>query len=202
MRAAGLTANLVRVISQSSAEARRGRWILLVVGVILLFYAAHGLYRALYMTHLVAWGMQAAQIHVGPLILTCGLLVLLPIVGAVTSLSREAHLGVLLVFGVPAGVALYSALWLWISWLLPNRAGRWTGLVPGALAWGTGMIALQLVSVFVLPDRVGGMSQLYGSLATASSTMAWLFLFGRLTVAAATLNAVLWDRSHKGATPS
>jgi uncharacterized BrkB/YihY/UPF0761 family membrane protein len=59
------------------------------------------------------------------------------------------------------------------------------------------MIVLQFIAVFVLPDRLGGMSQLYGSLATASSTIAWLFIFGRLIVGAATLNAALWDRREK-----
>lgn len=198
VHAAGLTANLVKVISQSSADARRGRWILLALGMVLLFYAAHGLYRALYMTHLVAWGMQSSEVHAGSLVLASALLVLLPFIGALTSLTRQAHLGLLLLVALPACAALYSALWLCISCLLPNRAGRWTGLLPGALAWGAGVLMLQFVTVFVLPDRVGGMSQLYGSLATASSTMAWLFLLGRLTVGAATLNAVLWDRSQLG----
>jgi uncharacterized BrkB/YihY/UPF0761 family membrane protein len=45
------------------------------------------------------------------------------------------------------------------------------------------------------------MSQLYGSLATASSTIAWLFIFGRLTVGAATLNAAFWDRRGKAMRP-
>jgi len=65
VRAAGLTANLVNVVSQSSGDARRGRWVLLIVGVVLLVYAALSLYRALYMTHLVAWDMTAAASHPG-----------------------------------------------------------------------------------------------------------------------------------------
>jgi uncharacterized BrkB/YihY/UPF0761 family membrane protein len=194
VRAAGLTANLVKVVAQSSGDARRGRWVLLIVGVVLLVYASLSLYRALYMTHLVTWDMTAAESHAGSVVLACVLLVLFPILGGLASLARESPPGVLLLVGVPAGVALNSALWLVMSWLLPHRADRWTGLVPGALAWGGGMIVLQFIAVFVLPDRLGGMSQLYGSLATASSTFAWLFIFGRLTVAAATLNATLWDR--------
>ncbi|HSS92644.1 MAG TPA: hypothetical protein VLR46_01510 [Candidatus Dormibacteraeota bacterium] len=197
VRAAGLTANLVKVVAQSSGDARRGRWVLLIVGVVLLVYAAQSLYRALYMTHLVTWDMTAAESHAGSVVLACALLVLFPILGGLASLARELPPGVLLLVGVPAGVALNSALWLVMSWLLPHRADRWTGLVPGALAWGGGMIVLQFISVFVLPDRLGGMSQLYGSLATASSTIAWLFIFGRLTVGAATLNAALWDRRVK-----
>jgi uncharacterized BrkB/YihY/UPF0761 family membrane protein len=202
VRGAGLTANLVKVVAQSSGDARRGRWVLLIVGVVLLVYAALSLYRALYMTHLVTWDMTAAESHAGSVALACMLLVLFPTVGGLASLARELAPGALLLLGVPAGVALYSALWLVMSWLLPHRADRWTGLVPGALAWGGGMIVLQFIAVFVLPDRLGGMSQLYGSLATASSTIAWLFIFGRLTVGAATLNAALWDRRGKAMRPS
>lgn len=197
VRAVGLTANLVKVVSQSSADARRGRWILLALGVVLLFYAAHSLYRALFMTHLVAWEMTVVQVRPVSIVATCLLLVSVPIIAGFVSLARVLPLGPLLLLGVPAGIVLYSAMWLLISRLLPHRADRWMGLVPGALAWGVGMMALQLISVFVLPDRLSGMSQLYGALATASSTMFWLFLFGRLTVGAATLNAVLWDRRLK-----
>ena len=58
------------------------------------------------------------------------------------------------------------------------------------------MMVLQLIAVFVLPG-LDGLSRLYGTLAIASSTMVWLFIFGRLTVGVATLNAVLWDRRLK-----
>jgi hypothetical protein len=197
VRAAGLTANLVKIVAQSSADARRGRWVLLIVGLVLLFYAALSLYRALYMTHLLAWDMTTAEIRAGSVVLACVLLVMLPIIGGIASLARELAPGVLLLLAVPAGVALYSALWFAMSWLLPHRADRWTALVPGALAWGGGMIVLQSIAVFVLPDRLGGMSQLFGSLATASSAIATLFIVGRLTVGAATLNATLWDRHAK-----
>jgi uncharacterized BrkB/YihY/UPF0761 family membrane protein len=197
VRAAGLTANLVKVVADSSGDARRGRWVLLLAGVVLLFYGAHGLYRALYMTHLVAWDMTATKIRPASVVLACVLVVLVPVVAGLASLAREARPAVLLLVVAPVVVALYSGLWLWISWLLPHRADRWTGLVPGALAWGAAMIVLQSIAVFVLPDRLGGLSQLYGTLAIASSTIAWLFIFGRLTVGAATLNAVLWDRRQK-----
>jgi uncharacterized BrkB/YihY/UPF0761 family membrane protein len=149
------------------------------------------------MTHLIAWEMTSAQIRVGSMVLACVLLVLIPVVGGVASLARVAPLGLLLVIGLPVAVVVYSGLWLWISWLLPHRSERWTALIPGALAWGGGMLLLQFIAVFVLPDRLGGMSELYGTLAVASSTMAWLFIIGRVSVGAATLNAVLWDRRRK-----
>ena len=197
VRAAGLTANLVKVVAESSADARRGRWILLVIGVVLLIYASHSLFRALYMTHLVAWEMTSGEIRPTSIVVACLLLVLLPVVGALGSLSREMPAGAFVLVVVPAGLLLYSAVWLWISWLLPHRADRWTGLVPGALAWGAGMMLLESIAVFVLPDRLGGTSRLYGTLAIASTTLAWLFIIGRLTVGAATLNAIVWDRRLK-----
>ena len=192
-RAAGLTAGLVNVVAQSSGDARRGRWILLIIGIVLMLYAAHGLYRALYMTHLVAWEMPPLPAKARPMVLASVFLVLLPVVGGVGSLARNAA-GALVLVAVAAGIALYSSAWLGISWLLPHRADRWTGLVPGAVLFGTGMTVLQLIALFVVPGGTHGMSRLYGSLAIASSTIAWLFIFGRLAVGAATLNATLWDR--------
>jgi uncharacterized BrkB/YihY/UPF0761 family membrane protein len=50
------------------------------------------------------------------------------------------------------------------------------------------------VSVYILARRVASASELYGSLGVAAALLLWLYLLGRLVVAAAMLNATLWDR--------
>ncbi len=94
-----------------------------------------------------------------------------------------------------AGIVPFAALWWVISWLLPHdRRAPWTALVPGALLMGTGVWLAHLFSVYFLAHRVDKASNLYGSLGVAAALLAWLYLFGRMMVAAAMLNATLWER--------
>jgi membrane protein len=59
----------------------------------------------------------------------------------------------------------------------------------------------QLLSVYYLAHRVQRASELYGSLGTAAAILAWLYVVARLMVASAMLNAALWERRTRGATP-
>ena len=59
---------------------------------------------------------------------------------------------------------------------------------------GVGIWLAHLLSVYVLAHRVDKASNLYGSLGVAAALLAWLYLFGRIMVAAALLNATLWER--------
>lgn len=57
-----------------------------------------------------------------------------------------------------------------------------------------GVWLAHLFSVYVLVHRVEKASNLYGSLGVAAALLAWLYVFGRIMVAAAMLNATLWER--------
>ena len=59
---------------------------------------------------------------------------------------------------------------------------------------GLGSWMLHLASVYVLARRVAKASDLYGSLGVAAALLVWLYLLGRLVVAAAMVNATLWER--------
>jgi membrane protein len=62
--------------------------------------------------------------------------------------------------------------------------------------------------VYYLARRVASASELYGSLGVAAAILVWLYLIGRLVVAAAMLNATrppcsrcrLWERRSGGVT--
>ena len=97
-----------------------------------------------------------------------------------------------------AGIVPFTALWLGISWLLPHDPrAPWTALLPGSLLVGTGFWLAHLFSVYVLASRVDKASSLYGSLGVAAALLAWLYLFGRIMVAGAMLNATLWERRKR-----
>jgi uncharacterized BrkB/YihY/UPF0761 family membrane protein len=66
--------------------------------------------------------------------------------------------------------------------------------VPGALVVGVGTQLLHLLTVYYLSGRLESASELYGGLGTAATVLLGLYLIGRLVVAAALANAVLWKR--------
>jgi uncharacterized BrkB/YihY/UPF0761 family membrane protein len=68
---------------------------------------------------------------------------------------------------------------------------------------GGGVWLAHLASAFYLARRIDHASELYGSLGVAAALLAWLYIFGRLMVASAMLNATLWERrSSRPAAPA
>lgn len=79
--------------------------------------------------------------------------------------------------------------------LLPrDPAAPSTALLPGAALLAIGLQALHVTVVFYLAGKLSRASEAYGALGVALVALAWLFLIGRLTVAAADLNAALWEQ--------
>ena len=66
--------------------------------------------------------------------------------------------------------------------------------MPGALLVGIGTQGLYLFTVLYLNHRIESATEAYGALGIAASCLAWLYLVGRLVVAAPVLNATLWER--------
>ena len=63
-------------------------------------------------------------------------------------------------------------------------------------------VATQLLhafTVFYLAGRIDRMSATYGPLGVAIVVLLWLYLLGRAMVAAAVVNATIWDRQDRGA---
>jgi uncharacterized BrkB/YihY/UPF0761 family membrane protein len=65
---------------------------------------------------------------------------------------------------------------------LPNRAGRWSDLLPGALVATAGMVALNVFAVVWLPHKLASFSETYGALGVAVTTLGYLVLIGYLLV--------------------
>ena len=57
-----------------------------------------------------------------------------------------------------------------------------------------GFQVLHVVVVYYFADRLGRASAVYGALGVALVVLAWLFLVGQLTVAAAELDAAIWEQ--------
>ena len=200
------------VVDSIAAVARtseRGRLIALVVGGFATLAAAGGVVEVLRWIHVLAWRLAPRRQRRNPWL----------VVGLVA--------GVVLVFGASAGaeraraaasglaneltvlltsaavqVVLLAVLWVALSWALPRPAVPWTALVPGALLFAGGFLAYNLALTVYFAPRAARASAVYGSLGVALVLLVSLFLFGRLAVAAAELNATMWERRAQRRRPS
>jgi membrane protein len=80
-------------------------------------------------------------------------------------------------------LAVNTVLWLWTSWVLPNRpAPPWRSLLPGSIVGAIGLEALKLAGAYVVPLMVAKSSALYGTIGVVFALIAWLWVLGRLVV--------------------
>jgi uncharacterized BrkB/YihY/UPF0761 family membrane protein len=77
----------------------------------------------------------------------------------------------------------------------------WTALVPGALLFAAGFQGFHLALTLYFAPRAARASMLYGTFGVALTVLVSLFLFARLAVAAAELNATLWERRRPSEQP-
>lgn len=195
----GMSAYVVRSVADASEQAHRNLWFLAPLALWAVYSAGGAAARVLHAVHTVAWDLPRTRMRRGVAAAGVTFLVALGSLAAVGIMQwLRAESPGLGVGAALLGVLPFAALWLVVSRLLPHdRRAPWTALVPGALLVGTGVWLAHLFSVYVLATRVDKASSLYGSLGVAAALLAWLYLFGRLMVAGAMLNATLWERhSH------
>lgn len=179
------------VADQSFASAL---WLFLV-GCWLVVWFGWGVLRALWLVHAAAWRVDPPRFRrvpqgVAGVIVVPFALVLLA--GIATWMRSRIGLlpGILTTLAV--GLVL-GAFWLWAQMKLPSKDVPWTAFAPGALAVTLGFEAMHVFSVYFLSDRIQSASALYGVLGLAATLLFFLFMFGRIIVWGAELNAVVWD---------
>lgn len=78
----------------------------------------------------------------------------------------------------------------------------WRSLIPGAVAGGISLWALQLLGGVYIETVILGASAIYGSFAMAIGLLVWLSLVAKIVLLAAEINVVaakrLWPRSFTG----
>ena len=194
-RTAGVSASLAAMLSEAAADSKRSIWFLVPVTLAALVVTANSAYKVVHSAHVRAWGLTARRSMRSTATAAGGFLVasLAVIVGHFV--LRHVRQGLLIPVAMLGGSLYYAALWLVASRVLPRapRAGWWW-LVPGALLVGVGTQGLYLFTVLYLNHRIESATEAYGALGIAASCLAWLYLVGRLVVAAPVLNATLWER--------
>jgi uncharacterized BrkB/YihY/UPF0761 family membrane protein len=199
---------LVASVAAATRTSGRGRWLALILGGFATLVAAAAVLEALRWVHLLAWRLPPGRARRNPW-LVLGLVGGFAVVFATSALAEQARADAeglaseLTVILTSAGVELVvlAVLWLALTWAMPRPSGvPWTALVPGACLFAVGFLTFTLaVSVYFAP-RAARASTVYGSLGLALVLLVSLFLFARLAVAAAELNATLWERRRPAGT--
>jgi membrane protein len=99
---------------------------------------------------------------------------------------------------VVATAAIPAALWLLVTWYLPHRATSWTELVPGAVLFGVGVLALHVITIYWIAREMESKTSTYGAIGAALALLLWAYLLGRVMAAGAVLNMALWEQRHEG----
>jgi uncharacterized BrkB/YihY/UPF0761 family membrane protein len=163
-----------------------------------LFTSSVSAARAIRSVHALAWGLPLNRFRrtLGAALAFIGWLTLLIALWAAGAWARE-DLGFAGLIATIALIAAFFGAWLAISMALPHPPGLpWRAFVPGAVLVAVGLEVIHLVTVLYLAHKAGELSAAYGALGTALVVLLWLYLLSRLIVAAAFLNATIWERGN------
>ncbi len=189
------------VTSEVAATAERGSGIWVALGSLLVLgYATSVLYRAVAIVHALAWERSAAAAKVSPrAVRRFALGVAMQLALTIVAGAVRAHTDS---WGAPA-LVLYGAasalVWLRISLGLSHADARWTGLAPGALVYGVGIVGVNLFNLYALGRIHAARATTYGTLGAAAAILFSLFVLGHVIVTAAALNATLFRRLQREA---
>ncbi len=188
---AGLVSNSVANAANSS-----NRWYALLIGIPALLLATRSVLRVLIVAHRLVWTDVRSAVTRPTVVATLRLLALLLCAFVVSGLATavRAWSGGIGVFSTLVIALPYAVLWLLISIRLPHRGATTTALLPGALLFGIGVELLHVVTAYVIVPWANAKQGTYGALGVAAALLVGLFLLCRLMVAAAVLNATLWER--------
>lgn len=192
----GLSSYVIDSVQTAVEQSRRSLWVLVPLALWAIYTGGVGTAKVLRAIHALAWEQPIERLRRGTAaaaVTFLAALTALAMIGGLSALREQsARLGLLFMV---VCVIPFAALWLLVSLLLPrDPRAPWTALLPGAVLIGTTVWVVHLVTVYWFAHRVQSASEMYGSLGVAAAILAWLYLFGRLMVAAAMLNATLWQR--------
>jgi uncharacterized BrkB/YihY/UPF0761 family membrane protein len=195
---------VIASVAAATRTSGQGRWLALILGALATLIAAAAVLEVLRWVHLLAWRMAPVRARVSRW-LVLGLVAGVAVVSFTGTLAEQARADArglaseVTVLLTTAGVQLVvlAVLWLALTMAMPRPAGvSWTAMVPGACLFAVGYLAFVLTVSLYFAPRAARASTVYGSLGLALTLLVSLFLFSRLAVAAAELNAILWERRH------
>lgn len=195
---AGLGRALAAAVAQGAQASEHGAWWLLVLGVVLMLWAATGMVKALRILAAVTWQITPGKLRHAPRwaagfsAVTFATMLIPFLLGPLFAGGLVSDLIASLIT-----IAVYAAAGLWAMYRLPRPEGTgWIDLLPGAVLMAVGVEILRFVTAVYLAPRLGRTEDLYGALGLAAVFLTWLYLAGRILVAGFALNAERWRSSH------
>lgn len=192
---AGMSKYMASSIGDAAQTSHKSLWLLIPVTLYAMISAGRSVEKAIAAAHARAWDIPLPKRK--PHYVVVGVFgFALSILTATRIISVLRH-GALVPVAMGLGATIYFGLWLLASMALPRREGvSWLSLLPGAILVGAGTQCLYLFNVLYLNHKIQSASAAYGALGVAASALLWLYLLGRLMVAAPVLNATIWQRHH------
>ena len=192
----GLHGDAASTVIDAVNTAQHSAKVASVVGIVGLVWVGSSFAVSVASAYDVAWGVpsrvtRARLVGLGWL---AGSGVLLALGSLVT--AGFAALPILVAPLVLAlSLAVNTLLWLWTSWILPNRpAPPWRELLPGSITGAIGLEVLKVAGAYVVPLMVSKSSALYGTIGVVFALIAWLWVLGRLVVVVTIIETL--DRSR------
>jgi uncharacterized BrkB/YihY/UPF0761 family membrane protein len=192
----GLALAMTATIAQAAEEAGRGSFPLLLVGLWLLVWAGKSVVKALRLLAAVAWQTRPTTLAHG---IRASLAFSVVATGLLASpvVARPLYAGPFVADLVVwiASTIVAAPLFALLFARLPHPDGlTWTAFLPGAVLLAIGLQVLRIATSVYFVGRLERVDDLYGALGVAAVFMVWLFVIGRLVVAAMTLNATRIQR--------
>lgn len=193
----GLTGRAADTMTDAIGTAEKSRQAASVIGVAGLLWTGLGLAGAVAYAYDTAWQVKARGIK--DRLVGLGWLAGL---GGLVAASLAATAAIEWVGAVVAplalvvGLALNAGIFVWTSWMLPNRRVGVRPLLLPALVGGVALEVLKVVGTLLVPRLVANSSSLYGTIGVVFAVVAWLLFLGRLVVYVAVAEVVAWERGH------
>jgi len=189
----GAPAFILDSVDDISESSSRARWLILLLGLYLLFSASRSALRTLWTSSSIVWRLPISRPPMASAIPAFNLLLVsLFAVNATSAWVNQLTPGPGVLVRVLAAIIQLGILMVGLRWL-PHAPVPWKAILPGALLVAVGGQLLNLASTVYLPGRLDTAGSTYGSLGTAIVLLAWIYLFGRLLVLGSVLNATMWS---------
>jgi uncharacterized BrkB/YihY/UPF0761 family membrane protein len=180
----GLHGDAATTVVDAVHTAQHSAKVASVVGIIGLVWVGSSFAVSVASAYDVAWGVPSRTVRsrlvgLGWLAGSGALLAL----GALVTAGFAALPILVAPLVLAASLTVNTVLWLWTSWILPNRpAPPWRLLLPGSITGAVGLEALKVAGAYVVPLLVSRSSAVYGTIGTVFALLAWLWVLGRLVV--------------------
>jgi len=191
---------IASTIADASERSHSSLWLLVIVTLYALSSAGLTAFRTIATAHTSAWGLPPHKVRKPWVVVPTFLVFTLAASGSSQFFARMRG-GSVAPFWMLVSGAFFFGLWLLASLALPRAEGTTArDLIPGAALVSVGSQGLYWFNVLYLSHKVASASEAYGALGIAATTLLWLYLIGRLIVAAPMLNATIWRRDPAHAT--